>query len=147
MCYGNKNGYASLFPASSAQSKGHGRLKRDVRRYSSEQPWYVCVASVLCKLLISFLPEIFNSIFLFCFGFFHVGVHIFTVSLQLLLPFCSVFGKVPFNIQFCQRFSFCLVFHRPQAASYQVFSSCFPGLFPEYSPPDFCHTSGGRFFT
>ena len=61
----------------------------------------------------------------------------FTVLLKLLLPFCSVFGKMSFDIQFCQRISFCFLFQRLQAAFYQVFSSGFPGLSLQYPPPHF----------
>ena len=91
-----------------------------------------CVASVLRELLVPFL-KIFNSFFLDSFGFLQVSVHLFTMPLKFFLSFCSVFGKVPFNVQFCQRLVLPF-FPWLQAAPHQVFSSGFPCLFPEHPP-------------
>ena len=78
----------------------------------------------------SFLSKIFNSFFFDFFCFFHNGVHLFTMPLKFFLPFCSVSGKVPFNVQLCQRLSFCLFFpgSKLYLTNVQLWLSFFPRL-------------------
>ena len=65
-----------------------------------------------------------------------ISVHFFTMPLQFLLPFFSVFSDMLFHTQFCQRLSFGLFLPWFQATFHLMLCSGFPGSFLEHPPLD-----------
>ena len=93
-------------------------------------------------------PLTFNLLLHFsCFVL--ISIHFFTVSLQFLLPFFSVFRELSTNTQIRERLAFYFPPPWHHTAFHQMISSGFPCLFFFFEYPSFDHfcASCTRFFT